>query len=136
MDRRRKRTASNTLLKTELISAIDCSGILGFFSLLYILLLGIYLTFRRYPDAQIEDKYIINGYVMIISSVFLFLTILFYACSGEAKKLFGKTLVSFCVCLILTFFILIYSTFSLEAVKEDATLCHTFGNYNIIIQSS
>ncbi|KAH1014340.1 hypothetical protein HUJ04_003188 [Dendroctonus ponderosae] len=83
--------------------------------------------FRIFPETEIEEKYVINGYVMIISSIFLLLTIIFYVCSGETKKLFGKTLVSFCVCLFVMFLILIYSTFYMEKVKEDITVCHIFG---------
>ncbi|CAG9767913.1 unnamed protein product [Ceutorhynchus assimilis] len=83
--------------------------------------------FRMYPKTQIEEKYFINGYVMIVSTVFLILTIMFYICFGETKKLFGKTLVSFSVCLALNFLVLIYSTFNLDDIKEKLEVCYTLG---------
>ncbi|CAH0557626.1 unnamed protein product [Brassicogethes aeneus] len=81
----------------------------------YALFLILPLEIKAKP---IPLKIIINRYLLCISCSFLFLTIAFYTVSKEIEKLFGKTLISLCVALLVTFILLIYLGFHQAPPKK------------------
>ncbi|KAF7274766.1 hypothetical protein GWI33_012561, partial [Rhynchophorus ferrugineus] len=81
--------------------------------------------FRKLPEKEV--KYVINGYIMIVSSAFLLATVVIYVVLGETRKLFGKILVSFCCSLMFTFFLLVYTTFYFGSVKPGGYTCRIIG---------
>ncbi|KAJ8958953.1 hypothetical protein NQ318_019724 [Aromia moschata] len=85
-----------------------------------------YTLFRIIPKTEsfIEKKFLFNRWAMVVSCVFLILTIMYYVISGERNKVFGKILISFCTSLLVLFVLLIYSAFKSDLKLLGAkTLC-------------
>nr|DAC74017.1 TPA_exp: secretin G protein-coupled receptor Mthl2 [Tribolium castaneum] len=85
-----------------------------------------YFIFRKYPDQKVQTKYVYTSIAMIISCVFLVLTILYYCFSNEKQTLFGKTLISYCFTYLLTFLLLSYFTLVEFAKGHYQTTCSVF----------
>ncbi|KAJ8978579.1 hypothetical protein NQ317_015996 [Molorchus minor] len=75
----------------------------------------------------VNKKFLFNRYAMIISCVFLILTVTFYAISSERKKVFGRILMSFCIALFVLFTLLTYCTFKLNLNSIRRATCKTIG---------
>ncbi|KAJ8931712.1 hypothetical protein NQ314_015340, partial [Rhamnusium bicolor] len=90
-----------------------------------------YTFFRIIPKTHyLEKKFLFNRWAMVISSIFLILTIMYYIFSKETAKVFGKTLICFCTALLILFVILTYCTFKPKLnVRSTMTTCKIIGKY-------
>lgn len=87
--------------------------------------------FRIFPQTEyIEKKFLFNRWAMIASNIFLTITVLYYVLSKETRKVFGKTLVSFCSALFTLFVVLTYCTFKPRLnTRKTLTTCKIIGEY-------
>ncbi|KAJ8915634.1 hypothetical protein NQ315_003418 [Exocentrus adspersus] len=93
--------------------------------------------FRIVPQAEyIEKKFLYNRWAMVVSNIFLIITIIYYVFSKETRKVFGKTLVSFCSALFVLFVIIVYCTFKSKLnTRKTMTTCKAIGNiFNNLLQ--
>ncbi|CAG9859521.1 unnamed protein product [Phyllotreta striolata] len=87
---------------------------------------GYFGFLRKTPP--IRRKFLWNRAAMIVSCCFLISTVFFYIAFGQAKNVFGKTLVSFCLSLLLLYLFLVYLAFSANLhFSSTRNLCKIFG---------
>ncbi|VEN57000.1 unnamed protein product [Callosobruchus maculatus] len=91
-----------------------------------------YVLFRFFPDVEdvpLNTKFLVNRWAMMVSGVFLVVTILFYIFTEETKKVFGKCLVSLCFALLILFVMLAaYIPFKKKLLeKRHSHICKTIG---------
>lgn len=94
-----------------------------------------YELFRMFPKSKQEKpmdlKFHFNRYAMIISGIFLILTIMYYVLKKEVRKMFGKVLVSFCLSLVILYGVLVFFTYEGKLHYEKTrTICKAMGSYN------
>ncbi|XP_056635981.1 G-protein coupled receptor Mth2-like [Diorhabda sublineata] len=89
---------------------------------------SVYFGFFISDNPPLATKFLWNRAAMIVSGVFLLLTIIFYVVSNETRKVFGKTLVCFCCSLLFLYTALVYHTFKTNLhYKPTKTLCKFIG---------
>ncbi|CAH1118010.1 unnamed protein product [Phaedon cochleariae] len=73
-------------------------------------------------------KYLLNRAAMILSGIFLVLTMIFYVGTKEIRKVFGKALVSLCLSLLALYIMLVYYTFTSDLHhKKNIVKCKVIG---------
>lgn len=88
--------------------------------------------FRIFPQTEyiMESKFLFNRWAMVVSNIFLVMTVIYYIVTKETRKVFGKTLVSFCSALFTLFIVLIYSTVKPKLnTKRTMATCKSIGKY-------
>ncbi|KAG5889457.1 hypothetical protein JTB14_016437 [Gonioctena quinquepunctata] len=86
--------------------------------------------FGQYAGASppLTKKFVLNRVAMIISGIFLIVTMIFYIFTRETKKVFGKALVGFCFTLLMLYGCLVYYTFKRDLhYKNNKFACKTIG---------
>lgn len=91
---------------------------------------GYFMFFCGVNDKINNNKFILSKILMIISSLFLVATIAVFIILRDTMNLHKKTLLSYCVCLLATYILLLIVQFN--PVLGDAP-CKTFGKWKLTI---
>lgn len=94
-----------------------------------------HLIFRIFQkeEEEIETKFFFNRWAMVLSGIFLVLTIVQYSVTRQTRTMFGKILICFCLSLLLLYCLLVFSTFKMNLhYKKTLSICKSLGENRFI----
>nr|XP_023016756.1 probable G-protein coupled receptor Mth-like 10 [Leptinotarsa decemlineata] len=79
-------------------------------------------------NPPLQTKFQLNRWTLVVSDIFLVVTMAYYIFAGETRKVFGKTLVSFCLAIFILYALIVFTTFKTKLhYKKNKLLCKIIG---------